>query len=236
MRRIAADLGLSPDTVAGTGPHGRLREADLRAAAEPVPAHAQPAGTGLVVAEADVTGARALLARTAPTIERRTGTRVGLLALLARALATAVRARRNLFAADPGADLGLRIGAASATLVDAGDLTVVALADRIDRADGASAAEQRTSPITLVASAHDGLLFSLAPLAPGQSCVLHVGGVVDRPVVVHGADGQPAIAIGAAVHLALAYDVGLIDPPGAAALLAAVTEELDPRCFEHELA
>jgi pyruvate dehydrogenase E2 component (dihydrolipoamide acetyltransferase) len=239
MRRLASNLGVSLDRVAGTGPGGRVQAADVHGAAT-VPEHpATPSVLGptqlTTVVEADVTSC------VDPLSDRRTT----LTALLARAVVEALRSQlllNSTVTADgtitrqPAQHLGIAVDTDSGPVVpvlrDAGDLNVAALARRIDdlttRANEGSVSPQECSDgtFTLSDTGSRGVLFDTPSLVPGQVGVLGVGSVMERPVVITTAEGERAIAIRSVVHLALSYDGRYVDGADAARFLHLVTDSL----------
>jgi pyruvate dehydrogenase E2 component (dihydrolipoamide acetyltransferase) len=175
------------------------------------------------VVEADVT---ALVA----------GPRAALVAHVAAAAVAALRTHPQLNAGQRGVRLGLAVdtasGAAVVVLRDAGDLNWAGVERRLAEVSSRGPAGQlalddpATATFMLTDAGRRGVLYSTPALHPGQTGHLALGEAVERPVVVHFADGEPAMAIRSMAHLVLAYDAERVDGVAAAGFLRQVKDAL----------
>jgi pyruvate dehydrogenase E2 component (dihydrolipoamide acetyltransferase) len=247
VRRLAHNLGVSIDLVAGTGPAGRVRPDDVQRAATAMDSAGHVGYTAAqltTVMEADVSSLALLI--------RDRGQRT---AVFARATLEALRAYPQLnatVAADGGsvsspaaANLGIVVdterGAAVPVVRNAGDLNLAGLtrvvndfADRA-RSDRIVAADLTGGTFTLADTGTTSALFDTPLLVPGQVGGLGIGAVVDRPVVVTTADGERSIAIRSMVYISLSYDNRFVRGGDAARFLGVLVECLHARHFSSEL-
>ena len=206
------------------------------------------------VVEVDVTAVLALQERYARRL-REQGLRLTPTAFFARAVVDALR-RHPLLNSSIDVDgatvvqhLGQHLGIAVDTprglmvpvVHDAGDLSLTALARRIDQAaerarnGQLTAGELSGGTFTLTNTGSRGALFDTPILVPGQVGILGTGAVVERPVVVKDADGGRGIGIRSMAFVALTYDHRLVDGADAARFLTTLRERLEVAQFEHEL-
>jgi pyruvate dehydrogenase E2 component (dihydrolipoamide acetyltransferase) len=245
VRRLAHNLGVTLDEVAGTGPAGRVRPDDVQRAATAmdsaghVESHAELAQLTTVV-EADVTSLESLM--------RDRGQRT---AVFARAAIEALRSYPQLnatLAADgrsavqhAAADLGIVVdtdrGVGVPVVHNAGDLNLRALARVIDdlaergQSGRIAPADLTGGTFTLADTGGSRALFDTPLLVPGQVGGLGIGAVVQRPVVVTTADGERSIAIRSMVYISLSYDHRFVRGADAARFLASLVERLHARHF-----
>ncbi|MDG4770218.1 E3 binding domain-containing protein [Solwaraspora sp. WMMD792] len=238
VRRLAGEHGVDLAGLRGSGPAGRVRPADVLAAAQPATRSASTAATAAVPSAAAVVVPAAGSGRTvaAAVVEAQLGVAddrpVGPLAAVAllRAL------RRTPLADADGRHLAVLVDGADGrrgvrVLRDAGDLNPAAVARHLADPDGlaeeASAAGDGPAPaVALCDSAAAGLLHEVPQLPAGLAAVVSVGVPVERPTVVRH-DGQPMLAIGAVSTVGIVHDPARIAPAAAHALLGAVRAELE---------
>jgi pyruvate dehydrogenase E2 component (dihydrolipoamide acetyltransferase) len=249
VRRLAHNLGVPLDQVAGTGPAGRVRPDDVHRAATAIDSagtvESRPVPAQLTtVVEADVTSLASLIRDPS----QRT-------AVFARAAVEALRNYPQLnatLAADgasvvphAAANLGITVdtdrGVAVPVVSNAGDLTLLALArvidDLMERARSAriAPADLTGGTFTLADTGSSGALFDTPLLVPGQVGALGVGAVVERPVVVTTAEGERSIAIRSMVYVSLSYDHRFVGGADAARYLGFLVERLHARHFSSDL-
>jgi pyruvate dehydrogenase E2 component (dihydrolipoamide acetyltransferase) len=238
VRRLAHNLGVPLDQVAGTGQAGRVRPDDVQRAATAmdgagtVESHPESAQLTTVV-EADVTSLGSLM--------RDRGQRM---AVFARAAVEALRSYPQLNA-NAAANLGIAVdterGVAVPVVHNAADLNLVALARVIDdlaeraRSGRIAAADLTGGTFTLADTGSSGALFDTPLLVPGQVGALGVGAVVERPVVVTTAEGERSIAIRSMVYVSLSYDHRFVGGADAARYLGFLVERLHARHFSSDL-
>lgn len=237
VRRLAGEHGVDLAGLRGSGPAGRVRPADVLAAAQPATRSASTAATAAVPAAA-VPAAGSGRAVAAALVEAQLGTAddrpVGPLAAVAllRAL------RRTPLADADGRHLAVLVDGADGRrgvrmLSDAGDLNPAAVARRLADPDGLAeepadntAGDGPAPAVALCDSAAAGLLHEVPQLPAGLAAVVSVGAPVERPTVVRH-DGQPMLAIGAVSTVGIVHDPARIAPAAAHALLSAVRAELE---------
>jgi len=235
VRRLAGEHGVDLAGLRGSGPAGRVRPADVLAAAGQ-PATPSAAVAAAVPAAAVVPAAGSGRTVAAALVEAQLGAAddrpVGPLAAVAllRAL------RRTPLADADGRHLAVLVDGADGrrgvrVLRDAGDLNPAAVARRLTDPDGlaeeaSAAGDGPASAVALCDSAAAGLLHEVPQLPAGLAAVVSVGAPVERPTVVHH-DGQPMLAIGAVSTVGIVHDPARITPAAAHALLGAVRAELE---------
>ena len=104
------------------------------------------------------------------------------------------------------------------------------------RSGGLSATDITGGTFTLSNPGPFGMLFTSAIINQPQVAILSTDGVKRRPVVVEAADGTEAIGIHSVGLLALSFDHRAFDGAYAAAFLRRVTELIEGRDWEAELA
>ncbi|MFY1694733.1 E3 binding domain-containing protein [Solwaraspora sp. WMMA2101] len=239
VRRLAGEHGVDLAGLRGTGPAGRVRPADvLAAAAQPVTpsaaaAAAVPTAATVLPAGSGRTVAAALVEAQLGAVDDRPVGPLAAVALL-RAL------RRTPLADTDGRHLAVLVDGADGrrgvrVLRDAGDLNPAAVARRLADPDGlaeepsgtaGSAGDGPAPAVALCDSAAAGLLHEVPQLPAGLAAVVSVGAPVERPTVVRH-DGQPMLAIGAVSTVGIVHDPARITPAAAHALLGAVRAELE---------
>jgi len=258
VRRLASQAGLSLAAVVGTGPSGRVTPRDVLAVASaggsvagsaPMPAPATS------VVEVDLTAVVALRERTAGGQTGRPGTRLTLMAFVAKAVVEALRANPLLNASTTtdgetvarhaSQHLGLAVDTTEGRVVpvvwEAGDLTLPALCRRIDDVVAAAHAGSLTpdqltgGTFTLTDSGRRGVLWDTPIPVPGQVGILSTGTVVERPMVVRLPDGERGIAIRSVAHFALTYDQRAVDGVDAARFLSTVKDRLEAGRFQDDV-
>ncbi len=252
---MAAEKGVALAAIAGTGPGGRVSQADVLAAAAAgarVLPLLQPAAQLTAVVEVDLTRVIALCDRAGDDLERRTGVRPGVTACCARAALAALRSYPRLNASiDPrdhavafhqGQHLGVVDapgGPAMAVVLDAGDLNLLGLATQMaaaaSRAGTGRAGPPHPTGATFTLTGSRGALLDTPILYPPQVATLSIGAVVERPVVFRDRDGNHAIAVRSMAYLALSYDARLVGTAEAAGYLGAVRDRLEAADFAAEL-
>jgi pyruvate/2-oxoglutarate dehydrogenase complex dihydrolipoamide acyltransferase (E2) component len=250
-RRIAQAHGLDLAAVAGTGPGGRVRAADVRALVAPpvqqrlqppalplARASALPVATATVELDAGPMLAAAASARAAPGRARLA---VSVAAVVAAAVAGLLPAHPELNGAyRDGAALlrrrvHLAVGEASPTglrwsvVPDAGDLTARGVARSLADADDltarglADAGETVCGATFAVVCLAEGVCWQLAePPLPGTAATLSVGAPARRAVAI----GE-AVAVRSVATLTLSYDARLIDHSSAVGFLTALRGRLE---------
>ena len=267
VRKLARELGVELSAVDGTGPDGRVTREDVESAArQPTPGAATlagPAGEERVAAR----GPRRLMAekmsrswREIPHVttfltvdathvlafrddlEAQTGTRVGPLAIVVRALAETCREHRLLNASfDAGAGeivlhAGVNVGIATDTDrgllvpvvpgVEALGIRAVAerIAELVDRARDASIGPEALAggTITVTNVGTFGAEFGTPIINHPEGSILALGVIEPRPVVVDGrVEARPTVT------LSLSFDHRLLDGAQAGRALRALADLLE---------
>lgn len=241
-RAIARRHDLDLAGLAGSGPHGQIRAADVRAllrATTHAPSPAQQVSTPATELAAMPTATATLELDVGVALQRvaaedatcaRYGLRLGLAAVVAEAAAallpdhgllnaawaseTALLRRRQHIAVGQSGPSGLRW----ALIHDAGDLTLRGLA----RAMATPGASLDAATFTVVSlNTASGWLGAQPPL-PGTAATLSIGAPTARPVA-----RADAIAIRPIATLTLSYDARLIDHCGAVAFLQQLRARLE---------
>jgi pyruvate dehydrogenase E2 component (dihydrolipoamide acetyltransferase) len=244
-RTIALAHEVALDSLTGTGPHGQIRAADVRATLQPHP-EAIPAPTPPLlhsstppllhsstpplphplppIATAAVEfDAGAMMSRAAEhdlaacVVEAVAAILPGHPALNGRwgEEALVLRRRQHIAVAVPGGEGGLRW----ALVRDAGDLKLRGVA----RALGACAACDRAEATFAVVCTAPGAGWQSAhPPLPGTSAALSVGAPALRAVVA-----GDAVAVRPVASLTVSYDARMLDHRAAAAFLGAVKARLE---------
>lgn len=242
VRRLAGEHGVDLAGLRGTGPAGRVRPADVLAAAGRPVTPSAAAATAVPVAAVVPTAAVVAPAGSGRTVaaalvEAQLGAAddrpVGPLAAVAllRAL------RRTPLADADGRHLAVLVDGADGrrgvrVLRDAGDLNPAAVARRLADPDALTEAPSGTAgdgpapAVALCDSAAAGLLHEVPQLPAGLAAVVSVGAPVERPTVLRH-DGQPMLAIGTVSTVGIVHDPARITPAAAHALLGAVRAELE---------
>lgn len=181
VRRLAREAGIDPDTVAGTGPNGRVRPADVVAGQGVGTGEAGVAEAVTYVGEIDLGG-----------LPDAVGDRHAVVAAVVYALLHAVRRRRAVTDVEVESD-GMRV-----LIPGAHDLTRVAIADRLwgpGRAVDMNVAGSPTELIVVDVAdvAGDGGLLRVRRAPSG--CVLSavIGPTSVRAVTRSGPAGLPTI-------------------------------------------
>lgn len=118
-------------------------------------------------------------------------------------------------------------------VADAGDLTSLGLARRIDEAATHWPIGRRPDQSSVVAtfsvttSAEAGPLLTTGIIPIGQVAVVSAGSVVERPTVVRLSNDERVIAIRSMVYVALTYDHRVVDAAEASQFLGAIKERLE---------
>ncbi len=263
-RKLAAQHGVDLAALTGTGPGGRISEADVQAAVEKaavlpkVPGRSvlrriPLAGRRKVIAQrmaaslataaqltvmrevdasALVQARQALAARAAEL-----GVRVSYDAILAKALAAALKEQPVLNAAIEGEEIvvldEVHVGIATATpaglvvpvVHDADTLSLVAVARAIEQfaaraADGKLLPDEMTGgTVTITNIGLFGIDTFTPILNPPESAILGVGRIAPRPIVIDG-----GLYIRPTVHLSLTWDHRVADGAEAGLLVKRVAE------------
>jgi pyruvate dehydrogenase E2 component (dihydrolipoamide acetyltransferase) len=209
------------------------------------------------VVEVDLTAVTSLVARSGSDVAGRLGTRLTTTAFVARAVVEALKAHPRLNSAiDPdGAvlarsrqDLLVTVTTGAAPVVhrldDAGDLNLLGLARRLGAPAATSPGPASATPsssgvdagaFSLTDTGADGALWTTPLPVTGGVAALSAGAVVDRPVVLTRAFDEKVIAIRAMCHIALTYDVGVVDAGDATSFLRSVKDRLEAGQFDTEL-
>ena len=184
VRRLAREAGIDPDAVAGTGPNGRVRPADVAVAiAAVVDASSMPA---TYVAELDLSG-----------IPNAMEDRLAVVASIAYALLRAVR--RHL----PITDIEVLSGDDRRLISSAHDLTRAAIAHRLDAPSTGHGHASSAAALTVIDSSKAGDVLRVTP--PRADCLLNavIGPTVIRPTTCPGPAGLPTIEFHPAALLAV---------------------------------
>lgn len=248
VRRLAFEHGVDLAAIDGSGPNGRVTPADVartsrdarsaRGGLRGVPAaHAVQAalgtpaasfplaGLGMALVEADVTPMVA--PRLSPAFPAR----------LALAVLTSLQSHPALAGASGGLDLAIAFdtpsGLVTPVLREAGSYSLTGLerqlgilADRV-RAGQIGPEDLTGAGFTLAWPTDGGVRAEVMPPAPGRRAALGAGTAAERPAVIKGPDGRPAIAIRWLVCLALTFDQRLVRGSEAARFLLAVKARLE---------
>ncbi len=242
-RRAMRQQGVDPALVRGSGPNGRIVEADVRRAGP-----AQSLGKGEVVASscftlramANLTTLSSLEKQVAAQVEKLCGTPLKLVDLVLRAAAMALASRPDAnrvargggIAEAEGVQVGLDVETPSGR-----ELVVLEQADQLglielvrQRAElVAGAQSSRSSSGKPAATALCVWDLSESPIdecvptvAPPRSSVLAIGRLAARPMVV-----EEQLAVRQTVWLNLAADQRVMSPETAASLLGRIVELLE---------
>jgi pyruvate dehydrogenase E2 component (dihydrolipoamide acetyltransferase) len=245
VRRLAHNLGVPLDQLAGTGPAGRVRPDDVQRAATEMDSAGtvesrHEAAQLTTVVEADVTSLGSLIR------DRSQRT-----AVYARAAFEALRNYPQLnatVAADgrsvvphAASNVGIAVDTDHGVLIpvvsNAGDLNLVALARVIDdlaeraRSGRIAPADLTGGTFTLADTGSSRALFGTPLVVPGQVGALGVGAVVERPVVVSTVEGERSIAIRSMVYVSLSYDHRFVRGADVAGFLGFLVKRLNARHF-----
>ncbi|MCU1536934.1 MAG: 2-oxoglutarate dehydrogenase, component, dihydrolipoamide succinyltransferase [Humibacillus sp.] len=230
VRRMAADRGIAPDTLVGTGHRGRVTPTDVTTAGEvaarvarspsagqresldPAARHT-PAATGSASVTVDVT--RQVAADLLPVV-----------------LAAAVSALRHTAvgtAIDVEVTRHLASGVERRRVSDAHDLGVDGVRKALSRHEIETERSEHSNGARL--SVHDVAalgLHTVAPVhSPGDVAALGVGAPVERPRVVR-ADGGWGVGVSTTVTLTLVWPGDVDDALDGPRLLALIRDRLAP--------
>lgn len=224
-RKIALAHGIVLPSIAGTGPAGCIRAADIRAALGPhspppplphSPCPPVPIATATVEYDAStmlqqaaslaacVIEAAAELLPEHPTLNGRWGDEMIVL-----------RRRLHVAVAEPGSTGGLRW----ALVRDAGDLTLRGVARAIRERETCDLGEATFAVVCIPAGTG---WHSAPPPLPGTAAVLSIGASTARAVVT-----GDAVAVRPVAALTLSYDARMLDHREAAAFLTALKTRLE---------
>jgi 2-oxoglutarate dehydrogenase E2 component (dihydrolipoamide succinyltransferase) len=204
------------------------------------------------VQEVDVTRVARLRDRVKADFERREGVKLTFLPFFAKA---AVEALKQFPAVNASINdetkevtyhghvhLAIAVDTPRGLLVpvikNAEDLNIAGLAKKIadvaartrDSKIGPDELSGGTFTITNIGSV--GALFDTPIINQPQVAILGTGGIVRRPRVVDGPDGEPVIAIRSVCYLPLTYDHRLVDGADAGRFVSAIRARLEAGEFE----
>jgi pyruvate dehydrogenase E2 component (dihydrolipoamide acetyltransferase) len=242
VRKIAQELGVDLDALAGTGPQGRVTEQDVRAAAAPQEGRREPLrGVRRLIAEHMARAHRDVPAVT--WVEECDFTRVDLKRLVATALKACAeslrefpelnaRLERDEIVYLDRYDLGVAVQTEQGLVVpvvrDCDTRPVDELQADVERlADGAragtlAAEELRGSTFTLTSAGKLAGLFQTPLVNHPEVAILSIGRIADRPVV---RDGQ--IVAARVGYVSVTFDHRVVDGARAAEFGLAVIRRLE---------
>jgi pyruvate/2-oxoglutarate dehydrogenase complex dihydrolipoamide acyltransferase (E2) component len=235
MRRLAESTGVDLSSVKGSGPGGRLVDADVLGAATPVVA--EPVVTTAVAPIPVVSGAVTVLLeidvthlRSVPDPDT---------ALLAAVAAKAIPALRHSGAVSTAAGPDLEVN--GQVIPRGGDLTVRALRQRIAQPAGSSAGSSAAAQsvqgarVTVHGTPTPAASVQIPALAPDCVCAVGVGGVRQGPVVIADGVHGPVLAVGALATIAVSYDPAALPPATATTYISTLSQRLADRALAREL-
>lgn len=220
-RRAMRQKGIDPSSVRGSGPNGRIVEADVVRAA----ASGGSAGTGSsfsLKATANVATLVSLQRQVAEQVEKLCGTPLKLgdlvLRAMALALATQPEANRVLAGGSASVSVGLEsLGRARATIADANTLGLLDLVRQ--RANAAAGSGAKLALLDL----SEAVVDECVPVVQApSSAVLGLGRCLPRPIVI-----DDELAVRPTINLVLAADARVVSPQTAAELLGKIVELLE---------
>lgn len=248
MRRLAESTHVDLSMVTGTGPGGRLVEADVRAAAHAMsaPVTAQPVVPVVpVVPTASVLAVTMLLEidvthlRSVPEPDAALLAAVAAETMSALRLSGAVAGRAvpdlevNGQVIPRGGDLTVR---ALSHLVNADALSVAVPPVSAPLAAASAGPSAPRSRITVHGTPASAALVQIPALAPGCLCAIGVGNVRQGPVVLADRLRGPVIGIGALATLAVTYDPAVLAPATATKCVNVLVQRLADPALARELA
>jgi pyruvate/2-oxoglutarate dehydrogenase complex dihydrolipoamide acyltransferase (E2) component len=244
VRRLAAEHGIDPGELTGTGRDGRVTRRDLegfvdRPEREPAAAAVPPAPVPVAGAKQSLTVAAHCHTWIEVDLSRAAGSGNDPLSLVAQATIGALREHPALNAWLEGdrftrhAAVHLAIRSPGLHVIrDAHELSLEGLARHVAEpgagagagaAAGAdSAAAQSGATFTITSSGADGALMATPVIELPQVAILDLGAVVKRPVIVTDGDGHDLISIRSIAVLALGWDHRALDGALAAQFLGAI--------------
>ncbi len=266
VRRLAAEAGIDPATIRGSGAGGRVTRADVEAAMRPASAPAPapaPASvpSGAVVphvytsVEVDLEALERVRSARAAEWRAEEGFDLGYLPFVVRAWSDVARDYPHVNASVVGDSLVVHRDLDLGVVVDLDDagtvtpvlhgvdgmrlrLVAVALDDLAQRARSGALgpAEVVGATFTVTDASAHGAMLTLPVVDQPQVASLTLGSVGKAPVVVAGPGGEDAIAVHHVGHLGLAWDHRAFDGAYATAFLAAVGDVLETRDWASEMA
>jgi pyruvate dehydrogenase E2 component (dihydrolipoamide acetyltransferase) len=156
---------------------------------------------------------------------------------VAAAAVAALRVHPQLNQDERVVRLGVRLdirSVAPVVLADAGELNLAGLARRLGALSAVGGSATRVlkdgppgATFTITDASGCGVLYATPRVLAGQTGHLVLGAPVERAAIVHGTDGERAIAIRSMAHLVLVYDAERVDDAAAVGFLRMVKDGLN---------